>query len=73
MFKQLIKHHAIKMYGKWRYVKLQEFKIKARNRCGQIHAPTALTLHPLERRLGEPQSQCGQSAEEKNPLPFPEI
>jgi hypothetical protein len=34
----------------------------------QLHAP-ATTRCPLDRRLGEPQSQSGHGGEEKNPYP----
>jgi hypothetical protein len=38
---------------------------------GQLHAPAALTpgkspWHPLDKRLGGPQSQSGRGGEEKN-------
>jgi hypothetical protein len=45
---------------------------------GQFHAPAAVPhgkspWHPLDRRLGGPQSRSGRGGEEKNSQPLPEL
>jgi hypothetical protein len=56
---RLTKHHAMKMY------------------CGVEVMPQPLYLwgkkHPVDRRLGGPQSQSGHSGKEKNSQPLPRI
>jgi hypothetical protein len=68
----LIKHHSVKAYGG---MKIQLHAFFSRHEVevsGQLHAETYFSSrgkdsrHPLDRSLGEPQSQSGSCGEEKH-------
>jgi hypothetical protein len=74
----LTKYHAKKMYGEWRNGSTHSRHRHWTEVSCQLHAPAALSggksrLYTLDRRLGEPQSQCGRGGEKKNFLSLPGI
>jgi hypothetical protein len=71
----VIKHYAMKTYGKWRY---SSIILNLGTRWRWVVSLTPLPLYPrgwgprysLDRRLDEPQSWSGLYGEEKNILPL---